>query len=315
MHHCAKKLTPASRLLLVTRIRAGGHSPVEVARQLGVSRATVYFWLKRYDQEGEAGLYDRRPVARRCRHKLTAAQEGDVLALRKTTGWGPHRLAHQLGMPRSTVYGVLRRHGCSRLADCDRVTREVVRYVRDRPGELLHVDIKKQARIPTGGGWRTHGRGPGHGSTRGGYDHIHCAVDDCSRVAYVENLHDEQAATAVAFLRRATDWFASIGVTVERVMTDNGSCYRSRAWRDCCTEPALTPKFTRVRRPQTNGKVERFNRTIATECFYAHDWTSNDERVAGMGDWLHWYNCHRPHTALGMRTPAEVVSQGGGNYN
>jgi transposase InsO family protein len=258
---------------------------------------------------------------------LAQHTERRVLALRFTRRWGPHRIAYHLGLHRSTVGRVLARYRMPLLTCVDQATGlpvrrpKPVRYESDRPGQLVHVDIKKQGRIPDGGGWRMHGRGSaqdrqahvGRGkAARGGaaasrgYRYLHHAVDDYSRIAYSEILDDERKDTAARFWERANTFFASIGVTVTAVMTDNGSCYRSHAFADALGK-TVTHKWTRPYRPQTNGKVERFNRTLATEWAYAKPYASEDERAEAYERWLHHYNHHRPHTGIDGQTPSERV--------
>jgi transposase InsO family protein len=215
------------------------------------------------------------------------------------------------------VHRVLRRNGVPCLADLDRATRTVVRYERERPGELVHVDVKKQGRIPDGGGWRARGRASKAGSRhkRGrGYDFLHIAVDDRTRIAYVEVHPDERKETAASFMARALGWFADLGVGVERVLTDNGNCYRSWPFRDVLQGAGVTHKRTRPYRPQTNGKVERFNLTLKWEWAYATSYSSNPERLAALKGWVHRYNYHRPHMAHRGGTPMGALNNVPGNY-
>jgi transposase InsO family protein len=251
---------------------------------------------------------------------LSPEREAAILQRRRDTLEGPHRIGWALGESHSTVHRVLRRNGMARLCDIDRATRTVVRYERDRPGELVHVDVKKQGRIPDGGGWRIHGRGAGvarlrwqepharDGRTRLGYDYLHIAVDDRSRVAYVEAHPDERKDTAAAFMARAIEWFADHGVTVERVMTDNGSCYRSGTFRDALSAGGVAHKRTRPYRPQTNGKVERFNLTLKLEWAYATAYDSNQARLDDLQRYVHRYNHHRGHMAHNGGTPMSAVN-------
>jgi transposase InsO family protein len=226
--------------------------------------------------------------------------EDRVVALRVEQRWGPHRIGWELGMPRSTVERVLRRRGLPRLAAIDGPTRRVVRrYERTRPGELVHVDVKKLGRIPDGGGWRIHGRA--NRPKRGyGYDFVHVALDDHSRVVYAEALPDERGDTCAAFITRAVGWFTARGVTVQRVMTDNALNYRrSRAFLQALSDRHIRHLRTRPYRPQTNGKAERWNRTLAEEWAYDRPYTTNQQRLDSLTAWLHHYNCHRLHTAVG----------------
>jgi transposase InsO family protein len=227
--------------------------------------------------------------------------EERICAIRVERRWGPHRIAHATGVPRSTVERVLRRRGLNRLRWIDAPTRQVVRYERAAPGELLHVDVKKLGRIPDGGGWRIHGRSAGMNRGRGiGYDYFHVAVDDHSRVAYVEVHPDERGDTCAGFLQRAIAWFAARGVVIERVMTDNAFAYRhSRAFHTVMTRHQIRHLRTRPYRPQTNGKAERFNQTVLREWAYRQLWTSNQARLDSLPGWLHDYNWHRLHTEIG----------------
>jgi transposase InsO family protein len=296
---------------LVQRVDSG--RPVaHVAAELGVSRATGYKWWRRWRQEGAEGLRSRSCRPHRSPGRTAGDIEERVLALRRARRLGPARIGGILGLAPSTVHRILTRHRMPRLAWLDRTTGTPVRYERDRPGELVHVDIKKLGRLREGGGWRVHGRDSAShrandaARSRGeaaGHEFVHAAVDDHSRLAYCEVLPDEQAATAVAFWARAHTFFTRHGITVERVLTDNGSCYRSRHWREHLTAAGITHKRTRPYRPQTNGKVERFNRTLLTEWAYAQPFTSSQHRTETLPGWLHTYNHHRAHTALGGQPP------------
>jgi transposase InsO family protein len=276
----------------------------------GCSPATGYKWLRRFAAEGAEGLRDRSSRPHRSPARLSAGREAAILARRQVTLEGPHRIAWALGEAPSTVHRVLRRLGAPRLRDLDRPTRIVVRYERE-PGELVHVDIKKQGRIPAGGGWRIHGRDRMTGSRikRGaGYDFVHAAVDDRSRLAYAEILADERKETASAFMGRALGFFADRGITVERVLTDNGSCYRSRTFAQVLAHAGIAHRRTRPYRPQTNGKVERFNLTLKWEWAYAQPYETNASRTEALERWLHDYNYHRPHMAHAGRPPIAVVN-------
>jgi transposase InsO family protein len=315
--HPRAKLTPSGRWLLVGRVLEEGWPPAEAARAQGVSVATCYKWLGRYRAEGVVGLADRGCRPHRSPRRLPAEREQAILAWRQTYRVGPHRIGWALGEARSTVWAVLHRHGLPRLAELDRPSGQVVRYQRQRPGELVHVDIKAQGRIPDGGGHRLLGRADGrrHRRRKSGYDYLHVAVDDRTRLAYVEVLADQQGQTAAAFTARALAWFAGLGVQVERVLTDNGWCYRSAAFQQVLAQAGAVHRRTRPYRPQTNGKAERFNRTLATEWSYAQLYASNQARLAALPGWLHHYNCHRPHTALEGRTPMELLNNVPRNYS
>jgi transposase InsO family protein len=244
--------------------------------------------------------------------------------LSETGRLGPARIAFRLGLAPPTVHAVLARYGCPRLAHLDRATGVPVRrYERDRPGELVHVDVKKLGNIPDGGGHRVHGRQAGKRNSQAavtpagrnrrsqpilGYGYLHTALDDHSRLACTEILPDETKDTAAAFLARAHAWYTAAGITIERVISDNGSCYRSRNWTATCASLGIIPKRTRPYRPQTNGKVERYHRTLASEWAYARPYATETERRAALDPWLHTYNHHRGHTALRGQPPASRVT-------
>lgn len=315
--HGNARLTPRGRLTLIMRIESG-RPAAHVAREMGISRPTAYKWWGRWRDEGLEGLVDRSSRPYSCPHQTTAEVEAQIGELRQELKLGPVRIGYQLGVPASTVHRVLVRLGLNRLSWLDRPTGEPIRrYERERPGELVHVDIKKLGRIPVGGGWRTVGRRQGkqnNGSSRRGvgYAFIHAAVDDHSRFAYTEVHDDERDHTCAAFWTRANDFFAHHGITVERVLTDNGPGYRSRLFNQALG-PA-THKFTRPYRPQTNGKVERFNRTLLDEWAYIRPYTSEIERLAVLQDWMHTYNHHRRHTSLNGNCPIDRVNNLPGQY-
>jgi transposase InsO family protein len=307
--HRNARLTPRGRRTLIERIYAG--RPVaHVAAEMGISRAAAYKWWRRFRAEGWAGLQDRSSRPRRCPHHTPPALERRIEALRRRRKLGPARIGGILGVAPSTVHRVLVRRGLSRLAWMDRPTGRVIRrIVTTHPGELVHVDVKKLGRIPPGGGWRAHGRGnvAHQATTQVGYVYVHSAVDAYSRVAYSELLDDERALTCAAFWRRAHAWFADHGIQVERVLTDNHFSYV----RGPIFETALgdvTHSRIRPRRPQTNGKVERFNRTLLDEWAYVRVYRSDTARTQALERWLHLYNHHRSHTSLGGRTPMEMIN-------
>jgi transposase InsO family protein len=313
MHRNAR-LTPAGRLLLCERIQAGW--PVShAASSMGISRDRAYVWWRRYQNEGLAGLEDRSSRPRRTPTRTKASRERRILHLRRSRGLGPARIAGIVGLPASTVHAVLARHGLNRLDHLDRVTRTPIRRMEmDRPGQLVHIDIKKLGRIPRGGGWRVHGRvaRPNNiRSERVGYAYVHSAIDAHTRLAYSEVLANEQGPTAAAFWLRAVAFFATVGISVERVLTDNGSCYRSGAFAAALGDTIHTR--TQPYRPATNGKVERFNRTLQAEWAYARPWTSEGQRTRALTAWLHLYNHHRHHTAIGG-PPISRVSNVAGHY-
>lgn len=316
--HGNARLTPLGRLALVMRVEAG--RPVaHVAAEMAVSRPTAYKWWNRWREEGPEGLVDRPSRALSCPHRTPTEVESAIAELRRTLKLGPVRIGARLGVAASTVHRVLCRLGLNRLSWMDRPTGRVIRrYERQLPGDLVHVDIKKLGRIPDGGGWRVLGRqagtrhNDGHGSRRVGYGFVHSAVDDRSRLAYSEVLADETKESAASFWRRAVAWFAAHGVEVREVLTDNGSCYRSRHFADVLGE--VGHRRTRPYPPQTNGKVERFNRTLLEEWAYVRPYASEAERVAALDDWLHLYNHHRHHTAVGG-PPISRVNDSAGQYN
>src|SRR4051812_21241516 len=260
--------------------------------------------------------------------KTDPATTKRIVSLRLRKRWGAVRLAAETGVAPSTAGAVLRRCRISRLAQLDRRERVVVRYEHPAPGELLHADVKKLGNIPAGGGWRFLGREQG-GANRtadGGrarsqhhnplmrHGFIHVVLDDHSRLAYAEIHDDETGPTAAGVLRRATSWFAARGVTARRVLTDNGSCYRSRDWAAARISLGITPKRTRPYRPQTNGKVERFNRTMTSEWAFAQLFTSEADRRAVFPAWLHASNHHRPHTGIGGHPPISRLTNLPGQY-
>ena len=316
--HANARLTPVGRLTMVMRIESG--RPVaHVAAEMGISRPTAYKWWHRWDEFGTDGLVDRSSRPRSCPHQTTPAIEAQIEELRRTLKLGPARIGYRLGVPPSTVHRVLTRLGINRLSWMDRPTGQVIRrYERERTGELVHVDIKKLGRIPDGGGWKALGRQAGiknsdaHGPHRVGYGFIHSAVDDHSRLAYSEILGDERKDTAAGFWNRAAAWFGELGITIEEVLTDNGGCYRSMPFAEALG--TIKHRRTRPYRPQTNGKVERFNRTMLEEWAYVRSYASEAERVETFSDFLHIYNHHRSHTALAGKTPIDRVNDLPGHY-
>ena len=274
-----------------------------------MSVATAHKWRRRFEAEGSAGLEDRSSRPLRSPARLSAEREQAILVRRDEHREGPHRIGWELGEAQSTVHAVLRRHGRARLRDLDRPTGKPVRFERDRPGELVHIDVKKQGRIPDGGGHRVLGRQAGRANrsrsrTRLGYDYLHIAVDDFSAPPTSRST-TTNAATPPAASSGAAAWFAGHGVTVERVLTDNGSCYRSGAFRTAAAALDMALKKTRPYRPQTNGKVERFNGTVNREWAYAATYSSNQARLDDLPGWLHRYNHHRRHTALKGKVPMD----------
>ena len=313
--HGNARLTPVGRLTMVLRIESG--RPVaHVAAEMGISRPTAYKWWHRWQADGVEGLVDRSSRPRSCPHQSPPELEAEIVELRRTLKLGPVRIGARLGVPASTVHRVLVRLGLNRLAWIDRPTGRVIRRIHtDRPGQLVHVDIKKLGRIPDGGGWRTRGRGYNGDFARGrrvGFAYVHTAIDGHTRLAYSEVLPNEQGVTAAGFWSRAHQFLADHNITVEAVLTDNGSCYRSRLWAQALGD--IEHRRTRPRRPQTNGKVERFNRTLLDEWAYVRPYASEAERVAALDDWLHLYNHHRHHTAI-AGPPISRVNDLPGHYN
>lgn len=310
MVHPNARLTPRARLDMVHAVLAG-YPVAEVARQFRVARATVTKWLRRFRAQGAAALVDRSSAPHRRTPDVLARR---ICAVRRATGWGPHRIAWALGIAHQTVYVVLRRAGLHRLRVMHRVTREVVRYERDTAGELLHIDVKKLGRVPDGGGKRF---APGFAETASGphsrrprgVEYLHVAVDDHSRYAYVEALPDEGALSAAAFLARALEHFRRRGVWVQRVITDNARAYQSGVFAAVAAASGVRLKRTRPYRPQTNGKVERFNQTLQAEWAYARKYRTNEDRLAELPRWLYRYNYRRPHGGIAGAVPASRLSQ------
>jgi transposase InsO family protein len=294
-------------LILCERIAAG--RPIShVAREMGISRQRASIWWHRYVAEGEAGLVDRRsiPVTPPA-NQLPVRTVRRIISLRVNRRWGPARIAGHLRLVASTVWRILHRHGLSRLRHLDPPTSRPIRYEKQIPGELVHVDVKKFGKIPAGGGWRLHGKGNVVRTRKVGHTFLHEAVDDYSRVAYAEFCDDETAITSLGFMMRARQWFADRGITIQAVMTDNGSAYVSQIWADTLESVNIDHFRIRPRRPQTNGKVERFGRTLATEWAYANAWMSDQSRAEDLPRWLHSYNHHRYHTAING-TPTSRVN-------
>jgi transposase InsO family protein len=318
MSHPNARLTPFGRMLLVERVLAG-HRVADVAAQLGCSRATAYKWLTRWRAEGLRGLADRSSQPRRTPQRLAASLEDAILELRARARRGAEWIAAELGIPASTVGRVLVRHQMPRLSTLDALTgvpvrrgpATRVRYERDRPGELVHIDVKKLGRIPAGGGWRAYGRTSRPATNRRvGFDYVHSAIDDHSRVAYSEIHPDEQGATCAGFLERAAEFFATCGITrTQRVMTDNAFCYRlSHDFQAVMARLGARHVLIRPHCPWQNGKVERLNRTLLREWAYSQVFTSNAQRADLLPEWLTYYNTIRRHSALGGKAPISRLS-------
>jgi transposase InsO family protein len=312
--HANARLTIHGRKELIERVCCG--RPVaHVAAEMGISRATAYKWWRRWRAEGDPGLWDRSSRPHRCPQRTPRAVERRIERLRRDTKLGPARIAGIVDMHGSTVHRVLVRQGLNQLRAMDRPTGRVIRrIVTSRPGELVHIDVKKLGRIPDGGGWWAHGRGQ-VAYRAVGYDYVHSAVDAFSRIAYSEILNAENGPCCSGFLERAHGWFALHGVAIERVLTDNGAGYRSFAWRDLCAVLDVTHTRTRPYRPQTNGKVERFNRTLNDEWARVRVYRRNSDRDRALDRWLHRYNYHRCHTALGGTTPMSRVDNHSGQHS
>lgn len=308
MAHPTARLTPFGRRLLVDRIEVFGWPVAHAAESMGVSRQTAYKWLRRWRSEGEAGLVDRSSRPHRCPTRLSEAEEQAVVADRVTEREGPHLMAGRLGMPRSTIYAVLKRRGLSRLRDLDRTTGIPIRYVKDCPGELVHVDIKKLGRVPDGGGWRSIGMQNRGTKQKVGYEFCHSMVDDHSRVAYTEVLDSESGEACAGFMLRAAEWFASLGYRIDRVMTDNALAYtRSRAFAETLGTIGAAHKTIRPWRPQTNGKVERFHQTLLAGWAYKRHYDTNQQRRDALPEYINSYNQTRPHSELGGRPPMTIL--------
>jgi transposase InsO family protein len=308
--------------MLVRRVRFDRRPVAHVAKEMGVSRQCAHRWVKRFDELGWDGLRDRSSRPHRCPTRTSPQAEAQVLQERDRLRQGPAFIAEATGVPERTVTRILRRAGMPHLSACDPLTGEVIRatkitstrYEHPHAGAMLHVDVKKIGRIPDGGGWKAHGRQMGSSSARKktpiGYDYVHSAVDDHSRLAYSEILADEKGPTCAGFLTRAAAWFASIGVVrIEQVLTDNHWSYRhSTDFANVIADLQAKHRFIKPHCPWQNGKVERFNRTLQTEWAYRHVFTSNQQRTEALPPWLDHYNHQRRHTALGGRPPISRVS-------
>jgi len=316
--HGNAKLSVPTRLLLVRRVLDEGWPVVAAAAAVGVSERTGWKWLARFRAEGVAGLADRSSVACRIPRRTPPARERLIRGLRRLRMTGAE-IAECLAMPLSTVSAVLRRIGLGKRSRLEPLE-PPNRYQRRHPGELVHIDVKKLGRVPEGGGHRIHGRGAGkpRGHGRAGWDFVHVCVDDATRVAYVEILDDERAVTAVGFLERAVAHFASLGVAVKAVMTDNGSPYVSTLHATTCARLGLRHHRTRPYRPRTNGKAERFIQTLLNGWAYAAAYYNSPHRATALPVWLDFYNHRRPHGSLSKQAPAarlnELLNNPAGNY-
>ena len=320
-------LTPRHRFKVARLVVHEGWPISEVAARFQVTWPTVKRWVDRY-RAGEP-MHDRSSRPKSSPNRTSKDVVKRCVSLRMRLREGPVRLAGRLHVAPSTVHRILRSAGLNRLSYTDRATGEPVRrYEHDHPGSLVHVDVKKLGNIPDGGGWRYVGRRQGekhrvatpgkslsaYGNPKLGYAFVHTVLDDHSRVAFTEVHDDETAATSVGVLCRAVEWFAKHGVTIERVLSDNGGAYRSNLWRSTCEALSIMPKHTRPYRPQTNGKVERFHRTMADGWAYARCYTSEQQRRDALLPWLHHYNQHRPHTACNNQPPFSRLINVPGQY-
>jgi transposase InsO family protein len=315
--HANAPLGPKGRAIMVGRVLDEGLTLTEAAEAAGVSVRTAGKWVGRYRAEGEGGLLDRSSAPRRVANATPAGRVEAIAALRRLRMTGPE-IAELLSMPTSTVSAVLGRIGLGRLSRLE-ASEPVRRYERSRPGELIHVDVKKLGRIgPNGPGYRVTGRrrsnrtrvdAAGRRRRQVGWERVHVCVDDATRLAYAEVLADEKTTTAIGFLRRAVAFYRSHGIEVERLMTDNGPAYVSAAHAIACRALGVRHIRTRPRRPQTNGKAERFIRTMLGEWAYAGVYGSSPERAAALPGWLERYNSTRRHGALGHRPPIERLRE------
>lgn len=332
MSHANATLTPITRLRLARLIVDDGWTYAAAAKMFMVAPKTAGKWAQRYRLEGPAGMVDRTSRPHVSPQKTNPQLVRQIVRLRWRQRLGPVQIAGRLGIAASTVHAVLVRCRINRLSHIDRVTGEPLRrYEHPHPGSLIHVDVTKFANIPDGGGHkflsrqqsRINSRQTAHRTgQRGdkyqpkiGIAYVHTVIDDYSRVAYAEICTDEKAVTAVEVLHRATAWFTDRGVTVERVLSDNGSAYRSFAWRDACTELGITHKRTRPYRPQTNGKIERFHRTLGDGWAYNRFYESTGQRDHALPGWLHFYNHHRAHSATGGQPPVTRLTNLPGHHS
>lgn len=304
--HANAKLAPKGRLTMVRRIENENWTIARAADAAGVSTRTASKWRSRFRSEGQAGLTDRSSRPKRSPSQVPTDRVQAIMALRKIRMTG-QEIASLLTMPSSTVSLVLKRIGLGKLSRLEPLE-PIVRYEKDRPGELIHVDVKRLGRIDGGPGKRITGTRKGR-RRKAGWEYVHIAIDDATRIAYAEVLDDEQATTAVQFLKRAIDFYAGYGIRVQAVMTDNGSAYTSHAHRDACEALGIRHVRTRIRRPQTNGKAERFIQTLTGRWAWGAIYGSSNERKAALSGWLDFYNWERPHGSLAKRPPGERLAQ------
>ena len=330
MSHRNAPLSETGRLRLARCVVEEGWPLRRAAERFQVAVTTASRWAGRYREFGEAGMSDRSSRPHRSPTQTPTRTERRIVKVRVIRRWGPARIAYLLGLNVSTVHRVLTRYGLAKLRWLDRPTGRVIRRMESAfPGDLVHIDVKKLGKIPAGGGWRKLGWTTGKKNSRAdrstglldkyrrparGYHFLHTAIDAHSRLAYSELLTDERKDTAAEFWIRANAWFIECGINVRNVLTDNGSCYRSHPFRDALAVANISHRRTRPYRPQTNGKVERFHRTLADEWAYARLYTTDAERCEEFPRWLHTYNHHRGHTALGGQPPATRVPNLSGQY-
>ncbi len=321
MPHANTRLTLHGRALLIERVVIDGRPVSHVAKELGISRQCAHRWINRHHTDGPDGLHNRSSRPRHCPTQTSAADEAAVVVARLLNREGPLRIAAVTGVPARTVSRILARYDLPPLAWLDPVTGNTIRssrstaarYEREQPGEMVHIDVKKLGRIPDGGGWRAHGReatvAQKHKKIRIGFDYIHAVIDDRTRVAYAEIHADEKGGTAAGVLERAAVFFAENGIPqIERVLSDNAFAYRkSVAFKDAVAKIGAVQRFIKPHCPWTNGKVERFNRTLATEWAYKRKYVSNNARADALAPWLTFYNTERIHTGIGA-TPLSRVS-------
>jgi len=303
--HPNARLTIHGRLLIAQRVESGW-SVSESARAAGVSRQTAGKWVARYRTSGPDGLLDASSRPHRIRPGVPERRCRRIIKARLLLKRGPHWLSWRLKIARSTIYAVLRRFGLSRLKARD--TGPVVRYEWPEAGDLVHLDIKKLGRIPAGGGHRVRGRSAKTHHSGRGWEYVHIAIDDHSRLAYAEICADEQASTTISFTMRALEFFEGAGIEVRRILTDNGSPYRSHAFADLLASREIAMKKTRPYRPQTNGKAEAFVKIVTNEWAYGDTYRSNEERADSLGPFLNYYNLSRPHGGIDGKTPISRVS-------
>ena len=308
--HKHARLTIYGRDLLVRRILEHGQRPVEAAQAMGVSARTAYKWLARYHAQGLEGLYERSSRPARCPQQLSAATRDRIIALRRERRIY-RAISQEVGVPVTTIARVLQRAGLNRLSALDPAP-PIKRYTHDAPGDLLHLDIKKLGRFKRPGHRVTGDRQAGR-SRGAGWDYVHVAIDDHSRVSHATIRPDETGISAVRALIASLRYYRGLGVTFKRVLTDNGACYGSRVFTKACRRLGLTHRRTRAYRPRTNGKAERLIQTALHEWAYARAYENADQRAAHLPHWLHDYNWHRPHASLNYHTPISTLGIGVNN--